>query len=163
MLTIPALLAAVAGLVLAAAALLYAGLRIGRGRSADLAAAPEASPAAARVLVGTWQGRQGYAFAASVSALSADVLIDGAEVLAPAGARLSVQSGDDESWTRPARRQAVRWRAAAGGKRDTVVQCRLHLPAAARAGAHARLQLTGALDEPGGPRISLPLTVNLRD
>jgi hypothetical protein len=151
----------VAGLALAAVAILYAGIRIGRGRGAALPVVPEGVPAAARLLVGTWQGRQVYAFAAAISAASADVLFDGVEILAPAGARLSVQPGEDGSWTRPARRHAVRWCAVAG-KRETVVQCRLHLPASAqREGTRARLRLTGAQAGAGDRCIHVMLRVDL--
>ena len=154
------LLAAAAGLLLLAGAILYAGLRIGAGRRGALLV-PESAPVAARRLVGAWQGRQGYAFALAISnAAAADVLIDGVDVLAPGGARLSVQPDDGDRWTRAGRRHAVRWRALAG--RDTVVQCRLHLPASAqRAGARVRLELRCALDEPGGRRIRVPLTVEV--
>ncbi|AWN37544.1 hypothetical protein [Methylobacterium radiodurans] len=155
------LLAAAAGLGLGAGALFYAGLRIGRARGGMIAPSVEEAPVAARRLVGAWQGRQGYAFALAISNSSAgDVLIEGVEVLAPARARVSVQPGDDESWTRPARRQAVRWRAAAG-KREAVVQCRLHLPASAdRTGTRALLRLTGTRDA-GGRRTCATLTVDL--
>ncbi len=155
------LLATAAGLVLVAGALLYAGIRIRRARPGEVSPAPEGTPVAARRLVGTWQGRQGYAFAVALSKTGpGDIPIDGIAVLAPAGARISVQPADDDRWTRPARRHAVRWRAMAG-KRETIVQCRLHLPAAAaRAGTQVRIRLTGA-PVTGNQTIHVTLTIDL--
>ncbi|GJD80113.1 hypothetical protein NBEOAGPD_3350 [Methylobacterium gregans] len=155
------LLATAAGLVLVAGALLYAGIRIRRARPGEVSPAPEGNPVAAHRLVGTWQGRQGYAFAVALSKTGpGDIPIDGIAVLAPAGARISVQPADDDRWTRPARRHAVRWRAMAG-RRETIVQCRLHLPAAAaRAGTQVRIRLTGA-PVTGNQTIHVTLTIDL--
>ncbi|MFC6775846.1 hypothetical protein [Methylobacterium gregans] len=80
------LLATAAGLVLVAGALLYAGIRIRRARPGEVSPAPEGNPVAAHRLVGTWQGRQGYAFAVALSKTGpGDIPIDGIAVLAPAG------------------------------------------------------------------------------